>query len=676
MKNMLQFIPVQLTVFLILGILFGYYIFIIPFHVLMGLLGLLIGLGIAFYHANMSFSKKGYFNILSYILCFFLGISSISIKKEIYDTSHYSHYVSDRTSSILIIREVLKPSLYHIKYIAEVCSVNLTSVIGKVLLNVEKDSTSQLKVDDRLFVKTKFEDINFPSNPYYFNYNAYMQNQQVYHQLFVKAPEILKLKTEKISLRGMAASFRDKANKALKENNFKDDELGVINALLLGQRQEISKELLEAYANAGAIHILAVSGLHVGIVLLILNFLFKPLEGLKNGKTIKLILVIGFLWIFAIVAGLSASVVRAVTMFSAVVIGVQVNRPTNIYNTLVMSMFILLLIQPYFLFDVGFQLSYVAVFSIVSIQPLIYKTWSPKLKVIDYFWKLFSVSLAAQLGVLPLSLYYFHQFPGLFFLSNLVIIPILGLILMVGILAIFLSLLDVLPAVLSELYSELLQLMNSFIRWISLREDFLFENISFSFLILLASYGLLVFGVRFIENFKAKRMLWFLSFVLFFQSVLIFEKSEVNRGKEFVVFQKSRNSIIGDRLGKQITVYHSMDSSQINNERILQNYRLGVGEIEIVKSDTIPRIHQFGEHMILIVDSLGIYQFPKFNPSVVVLRQSPKLNLERLLGILDPVIVVVDGSNYKSYVQHWKEICMQRKTPFHDTSKKGAYILK
>jgi competence protein ComEC len=198
MKKILQFIPVQLTVFLILGILFGDYFFIIPFHVLIGLFGLLIALRIALYRANMSFNKKGYFNVLAYILCFFLGISSMSIRKKIYDTSHYSHYVFDRTSSILIIKEVLKPSLYHTKYIAEVCNVNSTLVIGKVLLNVEKDSTARLNVDDRLFVKTKFENIKLPSNPYYFNYNAYMQNQQVYGQLFVKAPDILKLKTSLI----------------------------------------------------------------------------------------------------------------------------------------------------------------------------------------------------------------------------------------------------------------------------------------------------------------------------------------------------------------------------------------------------------------------------------------------------------------------------------------------
>ena len=298
----------------------------------------------------------------------------------------------------------------------------------------------------------------------YFNYKKYLEKQQVFHQMYVKENEFVQLLKSKLTLKGHASLFRNRINVALKKHGFKDNELGVINALLLGQRKEIDTDLLDDYANAGAIHILAVSGLHVGIILLILNFLLKPMERLKYGKTIKLFCVVFLLWSFAFVAGLSASVVRAVSMFTAVAIGWQVNRPSNIYNTLVISMFILLLMHPFFLFDVGFQMSYLAVFSIVWLQPLFYRIWSPRFKLVDYFWKLLTVSFAAQLGVLPLSIFYFHQFPGLFFLSNLLIIPILGVVLIGGILTIMLSLIDLLPQFVADIYVEIIKLMNTVIQ--------------------------------------------------------------------------------------------------------------------------------------------------------------------------------------------------------------------
>src|SRR5690606_24095560 len=250
----------------------------------------------------------------------------------------------------------------------------------------------------------------------------------------------------------------------------------IINALLLGQRQDIPEEVYNNYTSAGAIHILAVSGLHVGIILLLINFILNPLENLKNGQFIKLILILLLLWSFAIIAGLSASVVRAVTMFSFVAYAMHIKRATNIYNILAISMFFLLLFKPSFLFDVGFQLSYIAVFAIVWIQPVLYKWWTPKLRPVNNLWQLFTVTIAAQIGVIPLSLYYFHQFPGLFFVSNLVIIPFLGIILGLGLLVIILALLNILPDLIADFYGSMISTMNNFIGWIARQEDFLFRD--------------------------------------------------------------------------------------------------------------------------------------------------------------------------------------------------------
>src|SRR5690606_21059892 len=232
----------------------------------------------------------------------------------------------------------------------------------------------------------------------------HMEKLGVYRQINVTPSEVHLSGKAANDLRAFAGILREGIVLRLRSYDFEPDELAIIQALLLGQRQEISQEIYSNYASAGVIHILAVSGLHVGIILILLNRLFKPLERLRWGRLIKLLLLLGLLWAFALLAGLSPSVVRAVSMFSFVAVGMQLKRRTSVLNTLFMSLMVLLLINPGFIRQVGFQLSYAAVFSIVLIQPHIYKIYKGKSKIIKYFWGLLSVTLAAQIGVLPLSL--------------------------------------------------------------------------------------------------------------------------------------------------------------------------------------------------------------------------------------------------------------------------------
>ena len=180
-------------------------------------------------------------------------------------------------------------------------------------------------------------------------------------------------------------------------------------------------------------------------------------------------------------------------MFSFVAYAFYLNRPSNTYNILALSMFFILLVfNPLLLFDVGFQMSYAAVFAIVWIYPLLQKFWNPKKWLLKYVWQLLSVSIAAQIGVLPISLYYFHQFPGLFFISNLLIVPFLGLILGLGIVVIALILLNLAPNILIEIYDSLIGSMNTIIGWVAQQEAFIFKNIPFDTAQLMLSYCLIM----------------------------------------------------------------------------------------------------------------------------------------------------------------------------------------
>ncbi|MFK5880304.1 MAG: ComEC/Rec2 family competence protein [Flavobacteriaceae bacterium] len=677
MIKVLQFVPVQITIFLLFGIYAGYYSPVDFKEFLPSILiGLMLLLGLQYWRANKSFKRNYSFNITAYLLSFVIGISTITIQNDLNNPKHYTHFLADDTIIVLVIEKELKPGNYYNKYEASVVTINEESTIGKILLNIQKDSLEKLKVDDKLYLKSTFKELIPPMNPYYFNYKEYLKKQNIYHQLFTNHQEFLKLQSRQFSLKGLAARIREHVNIALINNNFNGDELAVINALLLGQRQEISPELIRSYTGAGTIHILAVSGLHVGIILLILNFIFNPLERFKNGKTIKLILVVTLLWAFAFVAGLSASVVRAVTMFTAVAIGMQVNKPTNVYNTLTISMFFLLLFNPYFLFDVGFQMSYLAVFSIVWIQPLLYNLWKPKLTLLDYFWKLLTVSVAAQFGIIPISFYYFHQFPSLFFVSNLVIIPFLGAILMGGVLIILLSLLNLLPEFLATIYNYLIHGMNWFVDWVAHQEGFLFLDISFSILMVMSSYAMIIFGIRFLTKRNSIRLIGFCLALILFQSAFIYEKQQRLLADEFIIFHKSRYSMLGKRIGNHFEFYHSLDSATLVKDKVLKQYKVGIGALEIRSTNTIPNIMQFKTKRILIIDSLGVYQLQNYTSDLLLLQQSPKINLVRLIDSLKPKMIVADGSNYKSYIKRWEKTCEQKNTPFHYTGRKGAYILK
>lgn len=380
-----------------------------------------------------------------------------------------------------------------------------------------------------------------------------------------------------------------------------------------------------------------------------------------------------FLFLLSYCLVLFTSVVRAVTMFTAIAMGWMSNRPSSVKNSLMVSLFFLLLINPLFLFDVGFQLSYTAVFSIVWLQPFFYNLWKPKFKIVNYFWQLLTVSFAAQIGILPLSLYYFHQFPGLFFVSSLVIIPFLGFILGGGIFIIILALLQILPQILADFYGLMIKLMNDFVAIIAQQEGFVFRNIAFPFLLMVMVYLFLIAIINWVYK-KTKPNLAHLFFaIIFVQMVLIYEKIESQKTNEFIVFHQVRKSIFGNRKGNKMQVYYNSDSTNDKSKNIVEDYKLSFSNIEIQQNYTTRNILKINSKKILIIDSVGVYNDLEFIPETVILTQSPKINLERLIQIIDPKIIIADGSNFKSYVNLWKNTCKNNVIYFYNTSKKGTY---
>lgn len=296
---------------------------------------------------------------------------------------------------------------------------------GKVLVYVKKDSLiHQYFYGDRILIRGAPQLLLPPQNPHEFNFKRFLSFKNIYHQHFAKESNV-----QLINHSGgkdiwyYSYRAREWASEKLRDQLPNKQEQAIAMALTLGVKDGIDNELQTAYAASGAMHVLAVSGLHVGILYGIVLLLLNPLKRFSWSRWMIAIVSLLVLWSFAFITGLSPSVLRAVTMFSFIAAAKPFGRRTSIYNTLACSAFLLLLVDPYLIMSVGFQLSYLAVLGIVTIHRPLYQLFEPKSAILDWVWNISCVSIAAQLATFSLAMLYFHQFPVYFLFSNLFVIP-------------------------------------------------------------------------------------------------------------------------------------------------------------------------------------------------------------------------------------------------------------
>ncbi|MEZ4876431.1 MAG: ComEC/Rec2 family competence protein [Flavobacterium sp.] len=615
------------------------------------------------------------FGIAVLLNSFFIGLSSASIHKENYSTNHFSKYlneVENGFNATILLTEKLKNTQKNYRYVAEFQSIQKKKVNGKIIFNItKKEKYISLPIGSILFIKGVYYKNKKPFNPNQFDYGNYLEHKEIYGQVYSKTNDV-KIIGSQSSLRYYFSNYREKLITNLKKTSLSENSLTVVVALLLGQKHDMSPVIMKEYQAAGAVHILAVSGLHVGIIMYFLLFLLKPMPNTKRANWIKVILIILTLWAFALLAGLSPSIVRSATMFSFLTVGMNIKRTVNIYHTLLVSMLLILLISPSFIYDIGFQLSYLAVFFILLLQPILKSIWKPKNKILNYFWDIITVSTAAQIGVMPLSIYYFHQFPGLFFLTNMIVLPLLSVIMAIGILVLVLSVIGTVPHFLVQILDLLLKIMNNFIHTIASFDSFTFQNIPFTKEMLWLFYLMIVTLIFWIKKPNFKRISLALMCVILLQVVFIYQKKEVNKSAEGIVFNQKKGSIISERIGNNVSLFANDSIRKNIHENVtFQSYLVG-NFSDLKNKNNIPDLLFINSKKIVVIDSTGIYN-PTINPDILIITQSPKLNLERLLLTLKPKVIIADGSNFKTYSKRWEETCRKQKIPFHNTHEKGFY---
>ena len=324
-----------------------------------------------------------------------------------------------------------------------------------------------LQYGDNILLHASLLKLNDNSNPHSFNYTRYLNNKNIYHQVFAGSADwkLIKLKPGGL-VRKIAFQLRDRLLNILRDNKVTGKEFAVASALLLGYVDELDADLRRDYAATGAMHILSVSGMHVGIIYVFLEFLLGFMNKRKAGRFLKAIILLVFVWFYALITGLSPCVFRSAAMLSLPILAKSMNRSPEMFNVIAASIFILLAVDPFLLLDVGFQLSYLAVAGIVLLYKPIYDLFITSLWLPDKIWSILAISIAAQIATLPITLYTFHQFPNYFMLTNIFVVPLSSLIIYVGILLMVIGAIPVVSVLCAKLLIALVWLLNSIIHFI------------------------------------------------------------------------------------------------------------------------------------------------------------------------------------------------------------------
>jgi competence protein ComEC len=311
----------------------------------------------------------------------------------------------------------------------------------KILTYLPKSTVvKNAKPGDILCFNGSPELIENDGNPYEFDYRKYLNNKGIGYRIFLKENQFFFLNEQhQTNIFRFALILREKLIEILYKSGINKENVPLISSISFGAREDVDKETVQSFTNTGVIHVLAVSGMNVGLIFVILDFLLRFLKRGRLGVLCHTLIVLFSIWSYALITGMSASILRAAVMLTFVVLGKALHRNANIYNSLAVSAFFLVAWEPVILYDVGFQLSYMAVLSIVVIQPILYKLLYFKSWIFNETWLILSVTFAAQIGTLPFTLYYFHQFPVYFWLANLIVIPLVTLILYLSFLVLFLS---------------------------------------------------------------------------------------------------------------------------------------------------------------------------------------------------------------------------------------------
>lgn len=600
----------------------------------------------------------------------------------------FGHSYTNDTILVVTLAEPCTEKTNSIKADADVSYVfeenKFVPATGKIILYFQKDSfPKELAYGSQIILKKPLQEIKNSGNPGGFDYKRYSLFHGIIHQVFLKRGEYEILKSKKTTwLNTLLYKAREKILTILSNNIRSRKELGLAEALLIGYKDDLDKTLVQSYTNTGVVHIIAISGLHLGLIYWLLVLLFKPIKKKNNLLWVRALLIISGLWLFSLLAGGQPSVLRSALMFSAIVIGETLSKKNNIYNSLAFSAFALLCYNPFWLWDVGFQLSYAAVLSIVIFMRPIYNWFYFPNKLLAFVWKLNAVTLAAQILTLPISIYHFHQFPTYFLLTNFVAVPLSSAILIGEIILCAVSAIPSLALLTGKILTWLIRVMNSYIEWVESFRFSLIDEIQIN-LIQTILLVIVIAGMSYwlMEQKKIGLKTGLIALTCFSLSVS-YEIILTGKQKTIIVYNVPQKKAVDFIEGRQ---YLFIGDSTLLEDDFARNFHLKPSRIlnRTRETSSIKDIYQndsyisYGTKKILLLDKTIAFRHTDQKPVIdlLILSGNPRVYIQKLANSLTIRQVVVDGTVPAWKTKYWEKDCTDLNIPYHHVTNQGAFVM-
>ncbi len=639
---------------------------------------------------HFDFKTRVLFGVALNILFISCGYLSAYYHNELNQSNHFS--APEKQYFLTQITDDVSNNYGH-RYIVRIYQQDTThrDCTGNLLvyLNLKNDSTT-LNIGDWITLHVSPERIKASGNPEAFDLSRYWHFQNVHYRCFIAGNDFkIVEKNSGFSLVNYSLQVQKKLLGVLKKHLPTPNEYATASALLLGAKSEMTDEVKNAYINTGSMHILAVSGMHIVLIFAGLDWLLSFYKsGDRRGLFAKTIIQILLIWSFTFIVGMGASILRAAVMATCLALGRIIRREASVYNILAASAFLLLVYNPFMLYDVGFQLSYFAVVGIVIFFKPVQKLVITKYKIINLIWDTIAVGLAAQIAVTPLSLYYFHQFPTYFWLSGILAVPVSSVALYAGIVLFFTDAIPILGLLVGKIFYWSIWLMNAIIFSIQHLPFSLISGIWLTTLNALLVYVVII-GASYAVFEKKLRLLMYPLLSIFILSCLnvsaVFKKQTQ---KQIVIYNIAGNTLVDcfdvDSCFSIIAKNERDTAVEKKINYAAQNHRWAMGIKNLCaihinsskKSDTFFYVNgflQFYDKRILILDALPSQPI-RIPFDAVLIIGNPRIKLADLQLLVKFNTLIFDASNYKKNVAAWKEEVRIIPVSCFDVRDSGAWI--
>jgi competence protein ComEC len=558
--------------------------------------------------------------------------------------------------------------------------------VGKTIVYFKKDSSHPaplLTYKQQIITTQLLQPIINAGNPGGFNYKQYTAFNAILYQTFIPNNNYIILPYKQISwFNHFIYQARKKVLQILRQNIATPTELAIAEALLIGFRDDLDRDTVQAYSNTGIVHIIAISGMHLAMIYGLLLALFSFLPQHKITVLLKTICILLVLWLFTLVAGAAPSILRSAIMFSCIAIGNSFNKKASIYHTLGLSAIIILIIQPFSLWDVGFQLSYAAVISIVVFDNFFKRAIYIQQPILKKIWHLCAITMAAQIFTLPLVLYHFHQFPVLFLFTNLIAVPLSGVVLYACIALLLVSGIPIVAIYLGKSIQVALYGLNQLIFWVNNSGMAVWPNIQLTILQAIVLYAILIAGAIWILLKKKTAFFIGLASMLAFVIVRSIDIIVRNTQHKLIVYNVPKHTAIDIVEGRN---YFFIGDSILLQDGFLRNFHLKPGRILYRTTPTSTlQYTQFNNHIIqsnnktIVLLNKPLPKLTNATPvvkaDIIIITGNPSIYINQLQQYFACKLLVFDANNTNYKINYWKKDATALGIPFHNVVEQGAFI--